>query len=78
MVTTGGSTLYIETALKKRSEGEKEGMGSLEITGNLGDVMKESAHIASTFARSFLMQHHQGNDVLQKSQIHLHVPEVSS
>ncbi|PIK52096.1 putative lon protease-like, mitochondrial [Apostichopus japonicus] len=71
----GGSTLYIETALKKRSEGEKEGMGSLEITGNLGDVMKESAHIASTFARSFLLQHHQGNDVLQKSQIHLHVPE---
>ena len=50
----GGSTLFIETAVKKlRSKGsekEKE-RGSLEITGQLGDVMKESCHIAYTFAR---------------------------
>lgn len=73
----GGSTLYIETALKRKEEKgkEKEGMGSLEITGNLGDVMKESAHIASTFAKSFLLQNHSDNDILQTSHIHLHVPE---
>ena len=36
---------------------EKEGGGgALEVTGNLGDVMKESMRIASTFARVFLQQ----------------------
>ena len=50
----GGSTLFIETATKKvlrgRSEKEK-GTGSLDVTGQLGDVMKESCHIAYTFAK---------------------------
>ncbi|KAK6468251.1 lon protease-like protein [Huso huso] len=74
----GGSTLFIETSLRrprnrKDPEGAKE--GSLELTGQLGDVMKESAKIAFTFARAFLMQEQPDNDVLASSHIHLHVPE---
>ncbi|CAO2641083.1 Lon protease homolog, mitochondrial, partial [Lemmus lemmus] len=49
--------------------------GSLEVTGQLGDVMKESARIAYTFARAFLMEHDPDNDFLVTSHIHLHVPE---
>ncbi len=77
--STGGSTLFIETSLRRPREpqgkdGAKE--GSLEVTGQLGDVMKESAKIAYTFARSFLMKEQPGNDLLVGSHIHLHVPEV--
>lgn len=73
----GGSTLFVETCLRrprdKDGKGDKD--GSLEVTGQLGDVMKESARIAYTFARAFLMQHDPHNDVLVASHIHLHVPE---
>lgn len=50
----GGSTLFIETATKMilRDDPEKsKGSGSLEVTGQLGDVMKESCHIAYTFSK---------------------------
>ncbi|XP_854391.4 lon protease homolog, mitochondrial [Canis lupus familiaris] len=73
----GGSTLFVETSPRrprdKDSKGDKD--GSLEVTGQLGDVMKESARIAYTFARAFLMQHDPTNDYLVTSHIHLHVPE---
>ncbi|KAL0611882.1 Lon protease-like protein, mitochondrial [Plecturocebus cupreus] len=73
----GGSTLFVETSLRrprdKDAKGEKD--GSLEVTGQLGDVMKESARIAYTFARAFLMQHAPDNEYLVTSHIHLHVPE---
>ncbi|XP_050951139.1 lon protease homolog, mitochondrial [Labeo rohita] len=74
----GGSTLFIETSLRRPRElqgkdGPKE--GSLEVTGQLGDVMKESAKIAYTFARSFLMKEQPDNDFLVGSHLHLHVPE---
>uniref|UniRef100_A0A452U1S8 Lon protease homolog, mitochondrial n=1 Tax=Ursus maritimus TaxID=29073 RepID=A0A452U1S8_URSMA len=73
----GGSTLFVETSPRrprdKDSKGDKD--GSLEVTGQLGDVMKESARIAYTFARAFLMQHEPSNDYLVTSHIHLHVPE---
>uniref|UniRef100_A0A8C1HL81 Lon protease homolog, mitochondrial n=1 Tax=Cyprinus carpio carpio TaxID=630221 RepID=A0A8C1HL81_CYPCA len=74
----GGSTLFIETSLRRPRErqgkdGPKE--GSLEVTGQLGDVMKESAKIAYTFARSFLMKEQPDNDFFVDSHIHLHVPE---
>lgn len=48
------------------------------MTGQLGEVMKESARIAYTFARAFLMQQDPTNEYLMTSHIHLHVPEVSS
>lgn len=72
--------MFIETSLRRPpSKGSKEDRdGSLEVTGQLGDVMKESARIAYTFARAFLMQQDPTNEYLVTSHIHLHVPEVSS
>ncbi|XP_077187935.1 lon protease homolog, mitochondrial [Paroedura picta] len=70
----GGSTLFIETSLRRPKDKENK-EGSLEVTGQLGDVMKESAKIAYTFARAFLMQKEPTNDFLVTSHIHLHVPE---
>jgi len=75
----GGSTLFIETALRiprAASDSEKDGDGSLELTGHLGDVMKESARIALTVSRNFLAEHQPKNDFLRSNHIHLHVPEV--
>ncbi|KAK2092941.1 Lon protease mitochondrial [Saguinus oedipus] len=73
----GGSTLFVETSLRwpqdKDAKGEKD--GSLEVTGQLGEVMKESARIAYTFTRAFLMQQAPDNEYLVTSHIHLHVPE---
>ncbi|XP_061834420.1 lon protease homolog, mitochondrial [Nerophis lumbriciformis] len=71
----GGSTLFIETSLRRPVGKDAKGEGSLEVTGQLGDVMKESAKIASTFARAFLMQQEPDNDFLVNSHLHLHVPE---
>ncbi|XP_068212240.1 lon protease homolog, mitochondrial-like isoform X2 [Palaemon carinicauda] len=68
----GGSTLYIETS-SRPVVGDRE--GGLETTGHLGDVMKESTKIAYTFAKQFLSGKFPENDTLQKSNIHLHVPE---
>ncbi|KAM9700212.1 lon protease homolog, mitochondrial-like isoform 1-T1 [Menidia menidia] len=74
----GGSTLFIETSLRRPPGGkDAQGEGSLEVTGQLGDVMKESAKIASTFARAFLMEQDPQNHFLVNSHLHLHVPEVS-
>ncbi|TMS20845.1 Lon protease-like protein, mitochondrial [Larimichthys crocea] len=72
----GGSTLFIETSLRRPTGGaDSKGEGSLEVTGQLGDVMKESAKIASTFARAFLMTQEPENHFLVNSHLHLHVPE---
>lgn len=77
----GGSTLYIETRLRRLQaantgpDAPKEIDGSLEITGHLGDVMKESAHIALTVARNVLHNSDRNNRFLESSHLHLHVPE---
>ncbi|BES94144.1 Lon protease homolog, mitochondrial [Nesidiocoris tenuis] len=74
----GGSTLYIETALRRMSLAEKPNgktEGSLELTGHLGDVMKESARIAMTVARNFMAEIDPVNEFLHTNHIHLHVPE---
>ncbi|XP_046882862.1 lon protease homolog, mitochondrial [Hypomesus transpacificus] len=75
----GGSTLFIETSLRRPREATvgKDGPreGTLELTGQLGDVMKESAKIAFTFARAFLMKQQPDNTFLTESHMHLHVPE---
>jgi Lon-like ATP-dependent protease len=55
---------------------DKSSEGSLELTGHLGDVMKESARIALTVARNFLAKHHPKLTILNTGHIHLHVPEV--
>lgn len=76
----GGSTLYIESAKRKllaptAKKEQPAGDGSLEVTGNLGDVMKESARIALTVARNFIKQVDDENNFLETAHLHLHVPE---
>lgn len=75
----GGSTLYIETARRKliesNTKGGEQATGSLEVTGNLGDVMKESSRIALTVARNFINEADPSNNFLETSHLHLHVPE---
>lgn len=68
----------METSLRRPllRDSREDKDGSLEVTGQLGDVMKESARIAYTFARAFLMEQDPDNDFLVTSHIHLHVPEV--
>uniref|UniRef100_H2YQA0 Lon protease homolog n=1 Tax=Ciona savignyi TaxID=51511 RepID=H2YQA0_CIOSA len=65
----GGSTLYIECCERNGSD------VSIELTGRLGDVMKESARIASTFARGFLEKAEPHNSFFDGANLHLHVPE---
>ncbi|XP_062306204.1 lon protease homolog, mitochondrial [Osmerus eperlanus] len=75
----GGSTLFIETSLRRPRGAavgkDGPGEGTLDLTGQLGDVMKESAKIAFTFARAFLMKQQPDNTFLTESHMHLHVPE---
>ncbi|OMO86271.1 hypothetical protein CCACVL1_09668 [Corchorus capsularis] len=66
----GGSTLYIETTQVEQGEGK----GALNVTGQLGDVMKESAQIAHTLARSILQEKEPDNPFFANSKLHLHVP----
>jgi len=66
----GGSTLYIETAKVEESEGK----GALVVTGQLGDVMKESAQIAHTVCRAVLLEKERNNPFFVKLKLHLHVP----
>ncbi|KAF5289191.1 hypothetical protein FQR65_LT00077 [Abscondita terminalis] len=70
----GGSTLYIETTTRKKVQ-DKDVDGSLEITGHLGEVMKESTRIALTVARNYLRKVDPNNRFLEISHLHLHVPE---
>ncbi|MEK7690534.1 MAG: endopeptidase La, partial [Bdellovibrionota bacterium] len=62
----GGEILFIESSTMP-------GKGATTITGQLGDVMKESAQIALTLVRSKLAGHFKGFDV-KKSDLHIHVP----
>lgn len=66
----GGSTLYIETTHIEQGEGK----GALNLTGQLGDVMKESAQIAYTVARAVLLEKDPENQFFANTKLHLHVP----
>ncbi|KAL0101790.1 hypothetical protein PUN28_019140 [Cardiocondyla obscurior] len=70
----GGSTLFIESTVRKPAGGKKT-EGTFEVTGHLGDVMKESIHIAMTVARNYLKQEDPQNTFLYDSHLHIHVPE---
>ncbi|KHJ93939.1 putative endopeptidase La, partial [Oesophagostomum dentatum] len=71
----GGSALYIEAVLKKPVDYATDKDGSLETTGNLGDVMKESVRAAFTVAKGILARDEPDNRFFDKAHIHIHVPE---
>ncbi len=64
----GGAILFIETSRMK-------GKGGLTLTGKLGDVMKESATAALTYIRSHAEAMDIDEDVFEKMDLHVHVPE---
>lgn len=65
---TGGDILYIETSLSK-------GKGNLTLTGNLGDVMKESATIALEYVKSHAENLQIDPEAFERWNVHIHVPE---
>ncbi|XP_075161625.1 lon protease homolog, mitochondrial isoform X2 [Haematobia irritans] len=73
----GGSALYIETATRNAIKASKSesSTGTIHVTGNLGDVMKESAQIALTVARNYMRGIDPDNNFLDNTNVHLHVPE---
>lgn len=64
---TGGDILFIESS-------RMHGKGKLEITGQLGDVMKESARAALTYVRSHADELGVDHDFLESQDLHVHVP----
>jgi ATP-dependent Lon protease len=66
----GGDLLFIEVVAVP-------GKGLLLLTGQLGDVMKESAQAALSFARAYAATHGLGEDFFAKHDLHVHVPAGS-
>ncbi|KAK3900618.1 Lon protease C-terminal proteolytic domain-containing protein [Staphylotrichum tortipilum] len=69
----GGAAMYVEAILQAALK--PSGRPSLEITGNLKTVMKESSTIAYSFAKSLMAKEFPDNRFLEKAKIHVHVPE---
>ena len=66
--SVGGDTLQIEV-------NTMPGKGELMLTGQMGDVMKESARTALTYVRSVAMEYGVAEDYFEKHNIHIHIPE---
>jgi len=66
--SVGGETLEVEVNVM-------DGSGKLELTGNLGDVMKESAHAALSYIRSNAEKLGVPTDFYKTKDIHVHFPE---
>lgn len=64
---TGGEVLYVEASTMK-------GKGELTLTGQLGEVMKESARAALSYARSHARELEIDEDIFDTLSIHVHVP----
>jgi ATP-dependent Lon protease len=64
----GGDILFIETSIS-------DGKGDLKLTGNLGNVMKESATTALTYLQSNSKKYGLNSDIFAKKTLHIHVPE---
>ncbi|KAK4033308.1 Lon protease C-terminal proteolytic domain-containing protein [Parachaetomium inaequale] len=69
----GGAAMYVEAILQAALKPSSR--PSLEITGNLKTVMKESSTIAYSFAKSLMAREFPENHFLEKAKIHVHVPE---
>ena len=66
--SVGGETLEVEVNVM-------DGTGKLELTGNLGDVMKESAHAALSYIRANVEKLGVASDFYKTKDIHVHFPE---
>ena len=66
--SVGGDTLDVEVALP-------QGKGELRLTGNLGDVMKESAQIALSYCRTYSDELQIEDGFFKTHDVHIHVPE---
>ncbi len=66
--SVGGDTLQIEVNVMP-------GKGTFELTGQLGDVMKESAKAGITYIRSIIMKYQVEENYFGKHDIHIHIPE---
>ncbi|MDO4155631.1 MAG: endopeptidase La [Oscillospiraceae bacterium] len=66
--SVGGVLMPLETLVL-------DGKGMIELTGSLGDVMKESAKIAVSYVRSIAKQYHIPEDFYLKNDLHIHAPE---
>ncbi len=66
--SVGGDTLQIEVNVMP-------GKGNLLMTGQLGDVMKESAQTALTYIRSVCPDYQVADDYFEKHDLHIHIPE---
>ena len=67
----GGATLYFET-VKYPYPTDKPDM---KLTGQAGDVMKESAQLAWTYVQSAIAKYAPGTPFFEKQQVHMHIPE---
>lgn len=65
--SVGGEILFIEAT-------RMFGTGKLQLTGQLGDVMKESAHAALSYVRTNAARFGIKEDFLEKSDVHIHIP----
>ncbi len=66
--SVGGEILFVEASLS-------QGKGNLSLTGNLGDVMKESAVLAFEYLKSNAQKLNLSPETLEKTNIHIHIPE---
>ena len=66
--SVGGTTLTIEVGLMK-------GKGEIQLTGKLGDVMKESARAAISYIRANAKKYQIEDSAFENTDIHIHVPE---
>lgn len=66
--SAGGDTLQIEVNIMP-------GKGEIDLTGQMGDVMKESAMIAMSYVRSISRKYQVKDDTFKKNDFHLHIPE---
>ena len=65
---TGGETMEIEANIMPNE-------GKLKLTGQIGDVMQESAAVAYSFVKSILHEYDIRNEKFENNEIHIHVPE---
>ena len=64
----GGDILFIETSVSK-------GKGGVTLTGNLGNVMKESATTALSYLKAHALEYKLTPEQIEESNVHVHVPE---